>query len=106
LLISDLLVNLDTPSESSIDGEFVGKQKKKCTYVTLHCLWLAIMTIFSLKNKSRVDATDEDSIFSDIEVTGISSESRAQCEGASCDIQEFFDNTYATMDTDGKVKQY
>jgi hypothetical protein len=27
-LISDLLVNLDTPSESSTDGESIGQQKR------------------------------------------------------------------------------
>ena len=33
-LISVLLVNLDTPSEPSTDSESIGRQKKKCMYVT------------------------------------------------------------------------
>src|ERR1700683_1451488 len=54
-LISDLLLNLDTPSESSADSESIRQQKKKCMYVTLHHLQLAIMTNFSLKTSDLLE---------------------------------------------------
>jgi len=58
------------------------------------------------KNKPSGGAPSEEGIFSDIKLTGISSQPRAWREDASCDIQVFFDDSYTATDTDGKTRQY
>jgi hypothetical protein len=92
-----LLVDADTLSEPSTNGESIGRQKKTRKKRQRR------------KNKPGLPgggAPSEDGIFSDIELTGISSQPRARREDASRDIREFFDDSFTTTDTGGKTRQY